>query len=177
MSKRNNFKYQDQTNPIKEEIEGESGGSNNNSKDIINNNKNNNINNININKSNNKFNNYDLGEFEIKNDSKNDEIKNEGEIEEEIINYGLSGGIDDLSGKRKEKIISASISGIAKKQYEISESAGGFRGLLQAQGLGGNAKDEFEFSKGKNNNNNNNNMNQKTESGKISEEIESDGAF
>ena len=179
MSKRNNFKYQDQTNPIKEEIEGESGGSNNNSKDIINNNKNNNVNNINnmnINKSNNKFNNYDLGEFEIKNDSKNDEIKNEGEIEEEIINYGLSGGIDDLSGKRKEKIISASISGIAKKQYEISESAGGFRGLLQMQGLGGNAKDEFEFSKGKNNNNNNN-MNQKTESGKISEEIESDGAF
>ena len=43
------------------------------------------------------------------------------------------------------------------------------------QGLGGNAKDEFEFSKGKNNNNNN--MNQKTESGKISEEIESDGGF
>ena len=176
ISKRNNFKYQDQTNPIKEEIEGESGGSNNNSKDIINNNKNNINNNININKSNNKFNNYDLGEFEIKNDSKNDEIKNEGEIEEEIINYGLSGGIDDLSGKRKDKIISASISGIAKKQYEISESAGGFRGLLQIQGLGGNAKDEFEFSKGKNNNNNNN-MNQKTESGKISEEIESDGGF
>ena len=177
ISKRNNFKYQDQTNPIKEEIEGESGGSNNNSKDIINNNNKNNINNnININKSNNKFNNYDLGEFEIKNDSKNDEIKNEGEIEEEIINYGLSGGIDDLSGKRKDKIISASISGIAKKQYEISESAGGFRGLLQIQGLGGNAKDEFEFSKGKNNNNNNN-MNQKTESGKISEEIESDGGF
>ena len=176
MSKRNNFKYQDQTNPIKEEIEGESGGSNNNSKDIINNNKNTNMNNMNINKSNNKFNNYDLGEYEIKNDSKNDEIKNEGEIEEEIINYGLSGGIDDLSGKRKEKIISASISGIAKKQYEISESAGGFRGLLQMQGLGVNAKDEFEFSKGKNNNNNNN-MNQKTESGKISEEIESDGGF
>ena len=36
-------------------------------------------------------------------------------------------------------------------------------------------KEEFEFSKGKNNNNNN--MNQKTESGKISEEIESDGPF
>ena len=34
-------------------------------------------------------------------------------------------------------------------------------------------KDEFEFSKGKNNNMNN----QKTESGKISEEIESDGPF
>ena len=65
-----------------------------------------------------------------------------------------------------------------------SESAGGFRGLLQMQGLGGNLKDdkdEFEFSKGKGNfnnlNNNNNNMNQKTESGKISEEIESDGPF
>ena len=35
-------------------------------------------------------------------------------------------------------------------------------------------KDEFEFSKGKNNNNN---LNQKTESGKISEEIESEGPF
>lgn len=187
ISKRNNFinsiKYQDQTNPIKEEIEGESGGSNNNSKEIINN-KNININNnMNVNKSNNKFNNYDLGEYEIKNDSKNDEVKNEGEIEEEIINYGVSGGIDDLSGKRKDKdnkIISASISGIAKKQYEISESAGGFRDLIQFQGHGGNLKDEkdeFEFSKGKNNNINNNNMNQKTESGKISEEIESDGPF
>ena len=183
ISKRNNFinsiKYQDQTNPIKEEIEGESGGSNNNSKEIINNNNKN----MNVNKSNNKFNNYDLGEYEIKNDSKNDEVKNEGEIEEEIINYGVSGGIDDLSGKRKDKdnkIISASISGIAKKQYEISESAGGFRDLIQFQGHGGNLKDEkdeFEFSKGKNNNINNNNMNQKTESGKISEEIESDGPF
>ena len=183
-TKKNNFinsnKYQDQTNPIKEEIEGESGGSNNNSKDLINNNNVNNINNknINVNKSNNKFNNYDLGEFEYNNnDSKNDEVKNEGEINEEIINYGISGGLDDLSGKRKdkEKIMSASISGIAKKQYEISESAGGFRGLLQMQGLGGNIKDEkddFEFSKGKNNNNN-----QKTESGKISEEIESDDHF
>ena len=184
-TKKNNFinsnKYQDQTNPIKEEFEGESGGSNNNSKDLINNNNVNNINNnknINVNKSNNKFNNYDLGEFEYNNnDSKNDEVKNEGEINEEIINYGISGGLDDLSGKRKdkEKIMSASISGIAKKQYEISESAGGFRGLLQMQGLGGNIKDEkddFEFSKGKNNNNN-----QKTESGKISEEIESDDHF
>ena len=185
-NKKNNFlnsnKYQDQTNPIKEDIEGESGGSNNNSRDnnnIINPNKNNNIN---VAKSNNKFNNYDLGEFEVKNDSK-DEVKNEGEIDEEIINYGVSGGVDDLSGKRKDKIISASISGIAKKQYEVSESAGGFRGLLQMQGLGGNfkdEKDEFEFSKGKgnyNNLNNNNNMNQRTESGKISEEIESDGPF
>ena len=180
-TKKNNFinsnKYQDQTNPIKEEIEGESGGSNNNSKDLINNNNINNNKNINVNKSNNKFNNYDLGEFEYNNDSKNDEVKNEGEINEEIINYGISGGLDDLSGKRKdkEKIMSASISGIAKKQYEISESAGGFRGLLQMQGLGGNIKDEkddFEFSKGKNNNNN-----QKTESGKISEEIESDDHF
>ena len=50
------------------------------------------------------------------------------------------------------------------------------------QGLGGNfkdEKDEFEFSKGKGNYNNlnNNNMNQRTESGKISEEIESDGPF
>ena len=184
ISKRNNFinsiKYQDQTNPIKEELEGESGGSNNNSKEIINNNNKNNYN-ININKSNNKFNNYDLGEYEIKNDSRNDEVKNEEEIEEEIINYGISGGIDDLSGKRKEKekIISASISGIAKKQYEISESAGGIRDLIQFQGHGGNLKDEkdeFDFSKGKNNNINNN-ANQKTESGKISEEIESDGPF
>ena len=183
ISKKNNFinsnKYKDQTNPIKEEFEGESGGSNNNSKDIINTNKNIN-NNINVNKSNNKFNNFDIGEFEINNDSKNDEVKNEGEINEEIINYGISGGIDDLSGKRKDKdnkIISASISGIAKKQYEISESAGGFRGLLQMQGHGPNfkdEKDEFEFSKGKNNNNN---LNQKTESGKISEEIESEGPF
>ena len=93
-----------------------------------------------------------------------------------MINYGLSDGIDGLSGKRKDKIISTSINGIAKKQYEISESTGGFRWLLKIQGLGGNAIDEFEFSKGKNNNNNNN-MNQKTKSGKISEEIESDGAF
>ena len=133
---------------------------------------------MNVNKSNNKFNNYDLGEYEYKNDSKNDEVKNEGEIEEEIINYGISGGIDDLSVKKKDKdkIISASISGIAKKQYEVSESAGGFRGLLQMQGHGfKDEKDEFEFSKGKNNNINN--MNQKTESGKISEEIESDGPF
>ena len=184
ITKKNNIinsnKYQDQTNPIKEEFEGESGGSNNNSKEYNNNNKNINMN---VNKSNNKFNNYDLGEYEYNNDSKNDEVKNEGEIEEEIINYGISGGIDDLSGKRKDKdnkIISASISGIAKKQYEISESAGGFRGLLQLQGHGGNfkeEKDEFEFSKGKNNNNINNNMNQRTESGKISEEIESDGPF
>ena len=62
-------------------------------------------------------------------------LKNEGEIEEEIINYGISGGIDDLSRKRKDKdkTISASISGIAKKQYEISESAGGFRDLIQFQ--------------------------------------------
>ena len=177
----NSNKYQDQTNPIKEEFEGESGGSNNNSKENINNNINNkNINNnLNVNKSNNKFNNYDLGEYEYKNDSKNDEVKNEGEIEEEIINYGISGGIDDLSVKKKDKdkIISASISGIAKKQYEVSESAGGFRGLLQMQGHGfKDEKDEFEFSKGKNNNINNN-MNQKTESGKISEEIESDGPF
>ena len=176
----NSNKYQDQTNPIKEEFEGESGGSNNNSKENINNNINNkNINNnLNVNKSNNKFNNYDLGEYEYKNDSKNDEVKNEGEIEEEIINYGISGGIDDLSVKKKDKdkIISASISGIAKKQYEVSESAGGFRGLLQMQGHGfKDEKDEFEFSKGKNNNINN--MNQKTESGKISEEIESDGPF
>ena len=178
----NSNKYQDQTNPIKEEFEGESGGSNNNSKENINNNNLNNKNinnNLNVNKSNNKFNNYDLGEYEYKNDSKNDEVKNEGEIEEEIINYGISGGIDDLSVKKKDKdkIISASISGIAKKQYEVSESAGGFRGLLQMQGHGfKDEKDEFEFSKGKNNNINNN-MNQKTESGKISEEIESDGPF
>ena len=178
----NSNKYQDQTNPIKEEFEGESGGSNNNSKENINNNNINNKNinnNLNVNKSNNKFNNYDLGEYEYKNDSKNDEVKNEGEIEEEIINYGISGGIDDLSVKKKDKdkIISASISGIAKKQYEVSESAGGFRGLLQMQGHGfKDEKDEFEFSKGKNNNINNN-MNQKTESGKISEEIESDGPF
>ena len=182
ISKKNNFmnsnKYKDQTNTIKEELEGESGGSNNNSKDLINNNNNKNRNNnINVNKSNNKFNNFDIGEYEIgNNDSKNDEVKNEGEINEEIINYGISGGIDDLSGKRKDKIISASISGIAKKQYEVSESAGGFRGLLQMPGHGvKDDKEEFEFSKGKNNNNNN--MNQKTESGKISEEIESDGPF
>ena len=173
----NSNKYKDQTNTIKEELEGESGGSNNNSKDLINNNNNKNRNNnINVNKSNNKFNNFDIGEYEIgNNDSKNDEVKNEGEINEEIINYGISGGIDDLSGKRKDKIISASISGIAKKQYEVSESAGGFRGLLQMPGHGvKDDKEEFEFSKGKNNNNN---MNQKTESGKISEEIESDGPF
>ena len=183
ISKKNNFinsnKYKDQTNPIKEEFEGESGGSNNNSKDIINNNNNKNINNnINVNKSNNKFNNFDIGEYEINNDSKNDEVKNEGEINEEIINYGVSGGIDDLSGKRKDKdkLISASISGIAKKQYEISESAGGFGGLFQMQGHGGNFKEdkeEFEFSKGKNNNN----MNQNTQSQKISEEIESNSPF
>ncbi len=172
ISKKNAFinqnKYQDRTNPIKEEFEGESGGSNNNSKENIYNNKNN----INVSKSNNKFNNYDLGEFEVKNDSKNDEIKNEGEIEEEIINYGNSGVVDDR--KDKDKIISGSISGIAKKQYEISESAG-FKGLLQMQSHVNfkDEKDEFEFSKGKNNNMNN----QKTESGKISEEIESDGPF
>ena len=172
ISKKNVFinqnKYQDRTNPIKEEFEGESGGSNNNSKENIYNNKNN----INVSKSNNKFNNYDLGEFEVKNDSKNDEIKNEGEIEEEIINYGNSGVVDDR--KDKDKIISGSISGIAKKQYEISESAG-FKGLLQMQSHVNfkDEKDEFEFSKGKNNNMNN----QKTESGKISEEIESDGPF
>ena len=172
ISKKNAFinqnKYQDRTNPIKEEFEGESGGSNNNSKENIYNNKNN----INVSKSNNKFNNYDLGEFEVKNDSKNDEIKNEGEIEEEIINYGNSGVVDDR--KDKDKIISGSISGIAKKQYEISESAG-FKGLLQMQSHVNfkDEKDEFEFSKGKNNNMNN----QKTESGKISEEIESNGPF
>ena len=149
------------------------------SKAYINNYNNKNINNnINVNKSNNKFNNLDIGDFEINNDSKNDEVKNEGEINEEIINYGVSGGIDDLSGKRKDKdkLISASISGIAKKQYEISESAGGFGGLFQMPGHGGNFKEdkeEFEFSKGKNNNN----MNQNTQSQKISEEIESNSPF
>ena len=115
-NKKNNFlnsnKYQDQTKAIQEDLEGESGGSNNNSRDNNNNNKINphKNNNINVAKSNNKFNNYDLGEFEV---------KNEGEIDEEIINYGVSGGVDDLSGKRKDKIISASISGIAKKQYQV----------------------------------------------------------
>lgn len=156
IKKNNNFinsnRYKNKTtkNAIQEENEEifqESGGSNNSKQ----NNKYDNNNNLNVNKSN-KFNNYDY----------NDIIKNEDEIAEDI-NYGN----DDLSGKKKMDI-SGSISGIAKKQEGVSESAGGFGGLLQLQshagGLGINDKEsygDFDFSKGKNNNINNKKGNDK----------------
>ena len=167
----NNFmssnRYKEKTkNEIKEEIEGENAGSNNNSKEI--NNKINN-NNINVNKSN-KFNNYDYNEV----------IDNE-EIDENI-NYGES------EEKKMDMGISGSISGIVKKQAEISESAGGFVGLFQLQshagGLGMNDKEsygDFEFSKGKNNTNNKKGNDKQSkmnpESGDIPEEISSDSRF
>lgn len=179
-------KYQNETkNPIKEELEGESGASNNNSKEE--NNKDiEKTKQININKSN-KFNNYDYGDLI--------DMKNDDEIGEDI-NYGASVDKDDLSGKKKMEIgISNSISGIAKKQNEISESAGGFGGLFQLQshagGLGMNEKEslkDFEISKGKNNNKNmnekgtgmkynqQNQFSKKGESADIPEEISSNNS-
>ena len=168
-------KYQNETkNTIKEEIEGESGGSNNNSKEI---NKNNNIN---VNKSN-KFNNYDYNDIY--------DVKNEDEIEENI-NYEASANKDDLSDKKKLEM--ASISGIAKKGGDISESGGVFN-IIQLQshagGLRNNEKEsygDFEQSKGKNNANNKkvndiqNRQNQYSKnagSGDIPEEIDSDSGF
>ena len=61
----------------------------------------------------NKFNNFHIDEFEINNISKNDKVK-------EIINYGISGVIYDLSSKKNDKdnkIIWQLISDIFKKQY------------------------------------------------------------
>ena len=144
----NSNKYQNQTeNAIKEEIEAESVASNNNSKEInnIDNNNNNKFNNydINVNKSN-KFNNYNYEE--VIEDDNNDE-----EIVEKI---------NDESVEKKNDIGFGSISGIVKRQGEISES-GGFVGLLGLQsyagGYGNNDKDSygyFDSSKGKDNTHN-----------------------
>ena len=143
----NRYEKKGKNPPIKEENEEnfQDSEASNNSK------QNNNNNNLNVNKSN-KFNNYDYNDI-IKND-----VNVENEIIQEDINYGNE---NDISSKKKLDI-SASISGIAKKQAEVSESAGGFGGLLQLQshagGLGYNDKEsygDFEFSKGKNNNINN----------------------
>ena len=84
--------------------------------------------------------------------------------------------------------ISGSISGIVKKQAEISESAGGFVGLFQLQshagGYGNNDKEsygDFEISKGKSNTNNKKGNDKQSkinpESGDIPEEISSDSKF
>ena len=141
----NRYEKKGKNPPIKEVNESQDSEASNNSKQ--NNKYDNNNNNLNVNKSN-KFNNYDY----------NDIIKtNEEEIPEDI-NFGNE---NDISGKKKMDI-SGSISGIAKRPGEVSESAGGFGGLLQLQshagGLGYNDKEsygDFEFSKGKNNNINN----------------------
>ena len=150
----NRYEKKGKNPPIKEENE-----ENFQDSDVSNNSKKNNKyednknNNLNVNKSN-KFNNYDY----------NDIIKNDEDEIDEDINYGNE---NDISGKKKMDI-SASISGIAKKQAEVSESAGGFGGLLQLQshagGFGYNDKEsygDFEFSKGKNNNINNKKGNDK----------------
>ncbi len=137
---------------IKEEIENESVPSNNNSEEKNNNNNNddnyNDFNNSNDynnnNNNNNKFNNYDYNQdFDDKNE---EEIK-------EVINYGES-------AEKRMDIGSGSISGIQKKQLEISESGAKFVNMLGLQshaGYGANDKEsygDFEFSKGKNNTNN-----------------------
>ena len=95
-----------------------------------------------MNKSNNKFNNYDYyGAFDDKNEEEICENINEGESTNKRI--GISG----------------SISGIDKKQAEISETAGKLMDLLALQshagGYGANNEDfygDFELSEGKNNN-------------------------